>query len=239
MKKTMLSIILFCLFLPISSSADTSFNCKKATTDIEKIVCHNDTLGAYDIVLAKQYQSIRTWLSPHAKKELKQQQLTWLKARQSHCTDAASCTKFYAQRLMALNKMYTNIRKNADIKMYQVTTPKVLTRLTQFDLGNYLAHITWIDDSTHQVILIKKDGNQIIQTIELKGDSDNLDYQQVTTTKDPFLDMFDYDQDGYKDLRLRVGRGSGGNSYEIWRYNTEKGLFEHYGSDIQGYFQGI
>ncbi len=77
---------LFIAFLFIHSSAySASFDCKKARTEIEKTICANESLGNLDIDLDKSYKFLWRNLSEPARKNLRLDQVAWLKAISLNC----------------------------------------------------------------------------------------------------------------------------------------------------------
>ncbi len=71
-----LTIVL--IFFANQAIASPSFNCAKATNNIEKIICRNKNLGQLDNLLNKIF---RKALQTEASKKIQQEQLAWLKIR--------------------------------------------------------------------------------------------------------------------------------------------------------------
>ena len=75
--KLFIVIILCGLFSTQAVAA--SFDCKKATTWVEKVVCSDPELSKLDEELAKTYHDALTSLSPEGQRETKEYQRQWLK----------------------------------------------------------------------------------------------------------------------------------------------------------------
>jgi hypothetical protein len=76
-----------------ANSSAPSFNCAKASTDVEKAVCSNKTLGTLDAITAKLYKAA----GPSAKADQK----TWMNERNA-CQDAQCVAVKYAERILTL-----------------------------------------------------------------------------------------------------------------------------------------
>jgi len=64
-----------------------SFDCKKASSSIEKAICSNQELGVLDERLSESYKQSRTTFSPEFfKKYVQKDQVNWLKGLKSTCT---------------------------------------------------------------------------------------------------------------------------------------------------------
>jgi uncharacterized protein len=86
------------LLLPISAYA-VSFDCSKASTSVEKLICSNPVLGKLDDVMSQNYNSMSAAnIGEGAKKELRATQKSWLKERNS-CLDRACLEQLYRKRL--------------------------------------------------------------------------------------------------------------------------------------------
>lgn len=78
-----------------------SFDCAKASTGPERLICSNKELSAADVVLAQAYRAARnasndkTWLS--------EQQSTWRKTVRDACSDVQCILRAYEQRITELN----------------------------------------------------------------------------------------------------------------------------------------
>lgn len=75
-----------------------SFDCRKAATTIEKQICASPKLSELDAKLTETYQELKQFVD---KKELKSEQITWVKTR-NRCVDTACLEQSYEERLNVL-----------------------------------------------------------------------------------------------------------------------------------------
>ena len=133
MKKLLLSIMIFsCSLLLASESSSTispSFDCSKATTSVERMVCENEELSQLDTKLSKIYKSFYLLT-----KEMKEDQRAWIKQRDK-CQDSACIQKLYRQRVEELSaslsnqdtfpQTYLDAMKEAQATMQEIDPKKV------------------------------------------------------------------------------------------------------------------
>ena len=103
-----LTLILFILILisPISNSA--SFDCHKASSKIEKLICSDSKLGVLDKTLGEVYKSLKSENNEEQNTSLKAKQRTWIKERNSQCTSLGDCKKIYLSRISKLRNELNN-----------------------------------------------------------------------------------------------------------------------------------
>lgn len=93
-------LVLALIALPAISTA-ASFNCSKATTVVEKLVCSDEELSHLDEQLAAKY---KVALGNAAnQQELKTQQATWLRQVRNACSDVPCLQSAYSGRIRALS----------------------------------------------------------------------------------------------------------------------------------------
>lgn len=101
---------LFCLLWPLATQA-ASFDCAKASTKVEKMICGDAELSKLDEELGKAYgEALQKASDPAA---LRQQQRKWLKKRNG-CTNADCVGIAYHERLSALTSFRTNTYRQVD-----------------------------------------------------------------------------------------------------------------------------
>ena len=84
-----------------SQNTKPSFDCAKASTNAEKLVCSDDELARLDNELANAYKNALNSLDNASKKQLTNEQKSWLKTY-NQCTDK-ECVKYHLQmRIWAL-----------------------------------------------------------------------------------------------------------------------------------------
>ena len=78
-----------------ASAAQPSFNCSKATHEIEQLICSDDELAALDVSLSNLYKTVRKNTPAAAQKRLKAEQSGWVKGRNDcwKADDKRSCVK--------------------------------------------------------------------------------------------------------------------------------------------------
>lgn len=92
-------IILLCFTTNVTAA---SFDCAKASTNIEKMICADDNLSKLDEELNTIYKQALS--AETSKEELKKQQLMWLKKVRKSCKDAACLKIWYGDRIAVLTK---------------------------------------------------------------------------------------------------------------------------------------
>jgi uncharacterized protein len=99
------AFICFALFISahsFSTAAATSFDCSKATTEVERTICDDEQLSLQDDLLTKTYEqalSVSTNVT-----EQKAKQRTWLKSIRNTCADATCLSTAYSERIHELKK---------------------------------------------------------------------------------------------------------------------------------------
>jgi uncharacterized protein YecT (DUF1311 family) len=78
-----------------------SFDCKRATTAAERLICSSKALADTDVQMAQSYKAV---MSRTANKQaLKREQLAWLKNERDVCTDEDAMLKVYQERIEQLS----------------------------------------------------------------------------------------------------------------------------------------
>ena len=115
MKAIYLNAIISSLMLLSSQVSAASFDCKKASTQVEKIICGNSTLSSQDDLLAEDYKVKLQKSSPEAAKSLKADQRAWLGNRNA-CRDLDCLRASYENRRAELNPLegFTCLEKRGD-----------------------------------------------------------------------------------------------------------------------------
>lgn len=98
--KSQLLVLLSWLMLGITAQA-ASFDCRKAQSAVEKMVCSDGELTKLDEELAQIYGEVLKKAPDEA--SLKKQQRAWLKAR-NHCQEISCLRDHYQGRLAVLNE---------------------------------------------------------------------------------------------------------------------------------------
>jgi uncharacterized protein len=92
------NIVNAALLLSLSNicfAAGPSFNCEKASTKVEKMICSDKNLSESDAMVAEQYKDVT---ENDTNPAVKRRQLSWLKTVRNACTDVACLEKAYDKR---------------------------------------------------------------------------------------------------------------------------------------------
>ncbi|SRR6266571_4175602 len=98
---TKLGVLLGLLALPLVAHG-ASFDCGKASTRVENLVCSDDELSKQDELVAKAYERARA--APGLSGQITRTQRAWL-ARRNACRDRACIRAAYASRLKELQNI--------------------------------------------------------------------------------------------------------------------------------------
>ena len=102
----LISVILFWGLFSFQATA-ASFDCKKASTWLEKTICANPELSKLDEQMAKAYSDALKILPPEGQKETKEYQRKWLKNLNS---------------IKKSNEYYTKNKENAKYRDFHINT---------------------------------------------------------------------------------------------------------------------
>ncbi|GIZ51120.1 lysozyme inhibitor LprI family protein [Noviherbaspirillum aridicola] len=95
--------LLIALAFPGTSLA-ASYDCKKASTLTEIVICADQRLSVYDEQLSAVYNRIKK-ANPLAESELVNSQRKWLKSRNTCSSDVGCLSNAYASRLLELQQL--------------------------------------------------------------------------------------------------------------------------------------
>jgi uncharacterized protein YecT (DUF1311 family) len=86
----------------------TSYDCAKATKELDRAICYSPSVAALDVQLGQAYRAVLQQLPPDKKQELQGQQREWLTRREKECTVYkwwVDCLKdLYTKRIAELNQ---------------------------------------------------------------------------------------------------------------------------------------
>jgi uncharacterized protein len=119
MEKIMRIAAVFSILLITSWAHAASFDCAKAQSPSEKLICSNADLSSMDSQLAETYRAAKVQLSSEDQSTLVKMQRQWMQLRDQSCwkqgVDSASClTSFYKLRIQQLQGMVPGERAQAD-----------------------------------------------------------------------------------------------------------------------------
>jgi uncharacterized protein YfaS (alpha-2-macroglobulin family)/uncharacterized protein len=130
LKNYLVLIVLLLLDLSTSFAVGPSFDCSKASHHVEHVICKSDEMSRQDLKLSKLYKQVRGKLTADVQKDLKSEQLEWLKARNKECNlphkEAEKCLlKQYKKRNEELSVMLafdsSGQSTNEELKVLRVT----------------------------------------------------------------------------------------------------------------------
>ncbi|MBP2198169.1 lysozyme inhibitor LprI family protein [Pantoea cypripedii] len=123
-----------------------SFDCTRASTAQEKLICQNPQLSALDETLAAAYRNKMSGLSGNDAAQLKQSQRDWLKQLRSHGTEANQLQADYQQRIAALSTSATSPAVAAKAPVADVPAATAVMPVSQQPLTK--AHYIYYQGST-------------------------------------------------------------------------------------------
>jgi uncharacterized protein len=95
-------LIIAILLVP-SLVLGASFDCRKAGSEVEKLICADQSLSQLDETLSKIYRkAMRSASDPES---LKLEQTKWLREERDRCADKSCLEKVYHNRLAALEEL--------------------------------------------------------------------------------------------------------------------------------------
>lgn len=97
MRRTLLG--LFLATSAIGAANAQSYNCNRARTPDEVLICQSDELGRLDIVMADFYFELRNAAYPWRRVKMEQEQASWLHWRMS-CGRDFQCIRYAYERRM-------------------------------------------------------------------------------------------------------------------------------------------
>jgi len=135
--KNYLKIGLLCA-LSVNVAMGASFDCNKATSSVEKMICNNVMLSELDEQLGKQYKEALNNASDTNKILIKKEQKSWMKDEQKICKTNTCLEIAYRSRISALNS-WTEITNSPD------SDPEWSTGIITMILEEAQEDIDWIE----------------------------------------------------------------------------------------------
>lgn len=99
-----LSIAVLCVGIAPATLQAASFDCTRANTAAEIAVCSNASLNRLDEDLAVQYRSVLRDLPPRRAEMVRQDQRSWINARDSCGADVRCLRSRYEERSARLDR---------------------------------------------------------------------------------------------------------------------------------------
>lgn len=187
-RKFFLLNILFILNFSINANA-ASFDCSKASLDIERIICNNPDISMLDESLSSAYKAHLIKTSDPDK--VKQDQKKWLKKRNA-CHDAECIRSFYKIRLSELSpqkdklrELFSRIQLSDYYSTFQQKVPDLCHGLLEslkkwegVEIFEPIATADSINDPIFREYLGKCDMQKLIRSVQIEPriwDANNLD----------------------------------------------------------------
>jgi uncharacterized protein len=106
-KRTIPLLSLVSLLLACATASPASFECDRARTRVEKLICRNESLSALDSRLGHAYSLVIHDALPYQKTAVVVDQKGWLESVRDHCDDVACLAAAYQARLSVLSLIRT------------------------------------------------------------------------------------------------------------------------------------
>ncbi len=94
--------------IALTSAQATSFDCAKAASGVEKLICGSAKLSELDDALDIAYKEARTNSSQEEFRRLVSDQRQWLKESRNNCGDTACLEQAYLSRVNAIKQVSGN-----------------------------------------------------------------------------------------------------------------------------------
>ncbi len=92
-----------------------SFDCAKAGTTVEKLICSSKDLAALDIDLAQRYKSLMTLSDENGKSLTRNEQRDWIRER-NKCNSVNCLARSYKDRISELDTVINYLNKPAEFR---------------------------------------------------------------------------------------------------------------------------
>lgn len=196
-----------------------SFDCKKASSKIEKMICQSPQLGWADVRLNDTYKEVRKSLGDKQKQNaLRDEQRAWLKSLGTKCADtlenySESClTEEFESRTNSLKSLLG----------YQLLSSFYKEIYPGYGLAKFIIYGN-IDEnsfaekySATRIEILLGEYKQIISNISA-----------TYSEKEMGFEFIDIDFDGYKDFRIVSFIPASAHSlpHQYWRFDNTKNQF--------------
>lgn len=111
--KYLIPVMIGWLVLPVHVQA-ASFDCAKASTKVEHIICDNPDISKLDDEMATSYKAVLQGKTQ--KEEIRQVQKEWMKER-NNCGDTACVNRLYEARLHALGDVSVDVMQSESTQL--------------------------------------------------------------------------------------------------------------------------
>lgn len=239
MKRQIYLIIVGVLISQTLAKYGPSFDCSKARTMTEKLICKNDSLSTLDMNLNQIYKIIQHKVNEEDKLKLKKEQLLWLKKRkidktQTEIFNVDKLTNLYNQRIDTLFSALYYLMKASNTNKFK-ETPFSKTIKTLLEKGNlkdslrfkaYRSRINlpydWKDKSK-KFDFINKTYKGLLNTI-IYSDKHTLENELLSWDNHHGFEMYevDFNNDGFNDFLFKTTMGKVNREGVIFIVNNGK-----------------
>ena len=108
-KSLIAAAFLFTAAMQGSAANAASFDCAKAKSADEKVICTDQEMNDQDIEMSVTYNLLKRLVAMGARDELEASQVAWLKRRENCGADRACLSKAYADRLLELRSSFDEL----------------------------------------------------------------------------------------------------------------------------------
>jgi uncharacterized protein len=187
----------------ITSMYGASFDCSKASSSVEKMICNNVMLSELDEQLGKQYKEVLNNASDDNKILIKKEQKSWMKDEQKICKTNSCLEAAYTSRISAL-KSWTEIENSPD------SNPELSTGVISLILEEAQEDIDWVKtgykEEFTQALKITGDEKSAYEYLDnnskkLKEIRDNFDWQMDRLNRISSEEAMNYKEKVYKILK--------------------------------------
>jgi uncharacterized protein len=152
--------------LYVSPILAAGFDCSKAATQVEKVICASSELSTLDEHLSRYYEGAKYAL-PEGEACLKSDQLHWLKSVRNVCKDNACLKIAYLNRLSELNELQPGMNTIQYIDLPQVPSlawiiPPLEQNAATGKSGaalELIGKLGWAEDGSDTYIMKTKSGD--------------------------------------------------------------------------------
>lgn len=103
-----IKLLLAVMLLPVSTALSASFDCQKASTRVERLICDDGVVGRLDSQLDAAYRIALAVAYPTEKPDLVAAQKTWLKSVRDPCDSVECLVAAYSDRIRVLTLVRTD-----------------------------------------------------------------------------------------------------------------------------------
>ncbi|WP_156184291.1 lysozyme inhibitor LprI family protein [Cellvibrio sp. pealriver] len=115
--QTISKLILIFLCVWIVNASAASFDCAKASSKTEKLICADAELSSLDEKLAQTYKLARE--NSTDKETLKRQQIEWIKGNIKNCTEVACLKSHYKRRISELEQQISEMETSGESQKWK------------------------------------------------------------------------------------------------------------------------